>query len=101
MFRIFRDSNKMVVKIMHSGLQFMALLCGGVGLKAVFRFHNAKGIPNMYTMHSWVGLPTYLMFGLQVSGYLLTSSHFTHVHHILSLLNYFFLLPPCTFNISH
>ncbi len=67
MFRIFRNENKTVVKILHMLLQVLALLCSGVGLKAVFRFHNKSGIPNMYSMHSWIGLPTFLMFGLQVS----------------------------------
>ncbi|XP_072032030.1 transmembrane ascorbate-dependent reductase CYB561-like isoform X2 [Amphiura filiformis] len=65
MFRIFSKENKMVVKIMHMLLQILALLCSAVGLKAVFRYHSTKSIPNMYSMHSWIGLPTFLMFGLQ------------------------------------
>ena len=67
MYRIFRKENKTVVKIIHVLMQSFALICGGIALKAVFRYHNNAGIPNMYTLHSWIGLPTYIMFGLQVS----------------------------------
>ncbi|XP_033639343.1 cytochrome b ascorbate-dependent protein 3-like [Asterias rubens] len=68
MYRIFRKENKTVVKIIHVLMQSFALICGGIALKAVFRYHNNAGIPNMYTLHSWIGLPTYIMFGLQYIG---------------------------------
>ncbi len=67
MFRIFRKENKLVVKILHMAMQVFALACGGIGLKAVFRHHRRDNTPNMYSMHSWIGFPCYIMFGLQVS----------------------------------
>ncbi|CAK9169925.1 unnamed protein product [Ilex paraguariensis] len=34
--------------------------------KKVFKFHNELGIPDMYTLHSWLGLSTICLFGLQL-----------------------------------
>ncbi|XP_022090917.1 cytochrome b561-like isoform X2 [Acanthaster planci] len=68
MFRIFRKENKTVVKTIHMLMQALAIICGVIALKAVFRFHNKAGIPNMYTLHSWVGLPTFILFCLQFIG---------------------------------
>ncbi|XP_038044574.1 cytochrome b561-like isoform X2 [Patiria miniata] len=68
MFRIFRKENKTVVKVIHMLMQSIAIICGIIALKAVFRFHNKAGIPNMYTLHSWVGLPVFVLFCLQYIG---------------------------------
>ncbi|KAK6802277.1 hypothetical protein RDI58_000057 [Solanum bulbocastanum] len=52
-------------KLFHMILHLIALLTGIIGVIAVFKFHNETGIPHMYTFHSWIGLSTIILFGLQ------------------------------------
>lgn len=93
-YRIFRNTSKLTAKLIHTNLMILAFVASVVGryqaslwltcfqyvcfakplwsfcycsgLVAVFQFHNHKGIPNMYSLHSWCGMTTILMFGLQV-----------------------------------
>ncbi|XP_062481111.1 transmembrane ascorbate-dependent reductase CYB561 isoform X2 [Pezoporus occidentalis] len=37
----------------------------GDGIIAVFESHRAKGIPNMYSLHSWCGMATFVLYLLQ------------------------------------
>ncbi|NXK19587.1 CYAC3 protein, partial [Arenaria interpres] len=53
-------------KVLHGALALAAFLLAVLGLVAVFRFHNDHGTPNMYSLHSWVGLATVLLFSCQV-----------------------------------
>ena len=45
----------------------LSLLFSVVGLKAAFDSHKIKGIPDVYSIHSWIGLVTVILFALQVS----------------------------------
>jgi len=66
MYRLFRYSKKFTLKVLHAVIQISSLLFAAVGLAAVFDYHNRSGIPNMYSMHSWLGLITVILFGIQV-----------------------------------
>ncbi|KAI1904684.1 hypothetical protein AGOR_G00008240 [Albula goreensis] len=52
-------------KLLHAGLLFLALLLSVLGLCAAFDFHNANHIPNLYSLHSWVGISTTAFFTFQ------------------------------------
>lgn len=47
-------------------MQLSALGFAIAALVAVFSAHNDEGYANLYSIHSWVGLATVVMFGLQV-----------------------------------
>ncbi|KAL6466018.1 hypothetical protein MHYP_G00261510 [Metynnis hypsauchen] len=57
--------NKQPWKLLHAGLLLLSLLFVVVGLCAVFDFHNANRTPNLYSLHSWVGIVTTALFAAQ------------------------------------
>ena len=65
-FRVFRNDNKSNVKLLHMTIQAAAFAFGVLGLKAVFDFHNHNDIPNMYSLHSWIGITAFVLFACQV-----------------------------------
>ena len=62
-----RNVTKIYVKILHALVQVAAFIFSTVALKAVFDSHNKpqKPIPNLYSLHSWVGLITVILFCMQ------------------------------------
>ncbi|XP_003226215.2 plasma membrane ascorbate-dependent reductase CYBRD1 [Anolis carolinensis] len=58
--------NKLLMKLIHAGLNSIAFTLAVISLVAVFDFHNAKKIPNMYSLHSWIGLTAVILYGLQI-----------------------------------
>lgn len=90
-YRVFRNEPKRSTKALHALLHGLALLialvgacCGpgwvhrdgsgpggngllSAGIIAVFESHRAKGIPNMYSLHSWCGMAAFVLYLLQVS----------------------------------
>ncbi|XP_069713374.1 lysosomal membrane ascorbate-dependent ferrireductase CYB561A3 isoform X3 [Phaenicophaeus curvirostris] len=56
---------KLPWKLLHCCLALTAFILAVLGLVAVFRFHNKQGTPHMYSLHSWLGLITVLLFSCQ------------------------------------
>jgi hypothetical protein len=57
-------------KVLHALWQTAAIACVSVGVAAAFRSHNtteAGGYTaNLYSLHSWLGISTLVLFGQQV-----------------------------------
>lgn len=52
--------------MVHLILHFLALVAIILGIYAAFKFNHESGIPNLLTLHSWLGIITISLFGLQV-----------------------------------
>ncbi|KAJ4710145.1 Transmembrane ascorbate ferrireductase 1 [Melia azedarach] len=52
-------------KATHFILHLIALASGILGVYVIFKFHHEAGIRNMYTLHSWLGMITICLYGLQ------------------------------------
>ncbi|XP_070820730.1 lysosomal membrane ascorbate-dependent ferrireductase CYB561A3 isoform X2 [Chaetodon trifascialis] len=70
--------NKLPWKLLHAAVMLLALLLSIVGLCAVFQNHNANNIPNLYSLHSWIGIAATALFAMQwvvgLAGFLLPCS---------------------------
>lgn len=64
--------NKLVMKWIHAGLHFLAFTLAVISTVAVFDFHNSAKIPNMYSLHSWLGITAVILYSLQVAYITLT-----------------------------
>ena len=67
MYRIFRNESKIKLKLAHAAIMILVFILTVIALIAVFDFHNLKQIPNMYSLHSWMGILTVILFLFQVS----------------------------------
>uniref|UniRef100_A0A8C7LFG6 Lysosomal membrane ascorbate-dependent ferrireductase CYB561A3 n=1 Tax=Oncorhynchus kisutch TaxID=8019 RepID=A0A8C7LFG6_ONCKI len=52
-------------KLVHAALLLSSLILSILGLCAVFDFHTGYHIPNLYSLHSWVGICTVVLFTAQ------------------------------------
>ncbi|RRT77449.1 hypothetical protein B296_00028601 [Ensete ventricosum] len=57
--------SKQVKKTIHLILHAIALVLGVFGIYFAFKFHNESGIDNLYSLHSWMGLGTIGLYGIQ------------------------------------
>ncbi|KAL5721823.1 ascorbate ferrireductase (transmembrane) [Ranunculus cassubicifolius] len=57
--------NRKTPKLIHLILNLIALLAGIIGIYAIFKFHKETGATDMYSLHSWFGISTISLFGLQ------------------------------------
>uniref|UniRef100_A0A3P9MLI3 Transmembrane ascorbate-dependent reductase CYB561 n=2 Tax=Oryzias latipes TaxID=8090 RepID=A0A3P9MLI3_ORYLA len=64
-YRVFSNEAKKKVKLLHGTIHLLALVTSIVGVAAVFDFHSASLIPHLYSLHSWGGLTTLILFSLQ------------------------------------
>ncbi|CAL5009368.1 unnamed protein product [Urochloa decumbens] len=49
----------------HMALHAAGLAAGVLGVYAVFKFHVESGIPNLYSLHSWVGIAAISLYAAQ------------------------------------
>jgi len=71
MYRLFRNEKKRKLKLIHAGVMLSSFFFTVIALKAAFDSHNLADppIPNLYSLHSWMGMTTVLLFSAQwVSG---------------------------------
>ncbi|XP_010553517.1 PREDICTED: probable transmembrane ascorbate ferrireductase 3 [Tarenaya hassleriana] len=54
-----------VQKVVHGMVHMVGLVLGIVGICAVFRFHDMQRLQDMVSLHSWIGLSTFILFCLQ------------------------------------
>merc|ERR1712193_267879 len=61
------EGHKLKLKIAHAIIMIVAFALMVIGLQAAFDSHNKANPPkpNMYTLHSWIGLLAALLFGCQ------------------------------------
>ncbi|CAG5898169.1 unnamed protein product [Menidia menidia] len=64
-YRVFRNEAKRNVKLLHGIIHLFALIISIIGIVAVFEFHKAAKISDMYSLHSWCGMATLVIFCLQ------------------------------------
>ncbi|QCD89483.1 probable ascorbate-specific transmembrane electron transporter 1 [Vigna unguiculata] len=53
------------VKVVHLLLHLVALVAGVLGITAIFNSKKEAHLPDMYTLHSWLGISAICLFGLQ------------------------------------
>lgn len=58
--------SKQLMKFIHAGLHMLTFVLTVISMVAVFDFHNAAKIPNMYSLHSWLGLTALILYTLQI-----------------------------------
>ncbi|NXR73318.1 CYBR1 reductase, partial [Pycnonotus jocosus] len=58
--------SKLLMKFIHAGLNTTALILAIVAVVAAFDFHNTMNTPNMYSLHSWIGLIVVIFYALQL-----------------------------------
>ncbi|NXP15570.1 CYBR1 reductase, partial [Thinocorus orbignyianus] len=58
--------SKLLMKCIHAGLNTVAMILAIVSVVAAFEYHNARNIPNMYSLHSWIGLTAVIFYCLQL-----------------------------------
>lgn len=72
-YRVGRNKVKKTLKLWHAIMHTLAFVLAVIGLQAAFDSHNLDNPPkpNLYTLHSWIGIITAILFGYQLlSGFL-------------------------------
>ncbi|KAK6802278.1 hypothetical protein RDI58_000058 [Solanum bulbocastanum] len=58
-------AEKKVQKLAHFSLHLCTIILGIVGLHAAFKYHDRRGLRNLYSFHSWIGIGTFCLYILQ------------------------------------
>ena len=68
LYRVLRDGQKKTLKRLHAAVMLVSFVLMVIALKAVFDSHDLKEpgpIPNMYSIHSWMGIIAAFLFTMQ------------------------------------
>jgi len=65
-YRVLRKTDKFRAKLVHGGINISVFVLVVIALVAVFGFHNHNKIPNVYSLHSWVGITAVVLYGCQL-----------------------------------
>lgn len=71
-YRVLHFLPKWILKWIHALLHLTAAILASVGLIAVFENHRRTNKPDLYSLHSWVGITTFGFFCLQFVGSFMT-----------------------------
>ncbi|KAG2538851.1 hypothetical protein PVAP13_9NG431100 [Panicum virgatum] len=52
-------------KVVHLLLHLVAMAFAAVGLYAAFKYHHDTGLPDLHSLHSWIGIATIALYALQ------------------------------------
>jgi len=55
------------VKLTHGLLHLATVPCVVLGAIASMEYHRLKGLPHLYSLHSWMGMLTVSLFVIQVN----------------------------------
>lgn len=64
-------AERKIQKLFHMLMHIIAIILGIVGIYATFKYHDRIGLSDMHSLHAWIGLGTFCLFGLQVNTSLL------------------------------
>lgn len=67
-YRVLRKEEKPKLKLIHGAINAFGLFCALIAQIAVFSFHNERGIANMYSLHSWIGLGVTILYTAMLAG---------------------------------
>jgi cytochrome b-561 len=65
LYRTFKETQKLLVKILHAVLLIVSLIFASFGFAAIIKSKNLGNRPHFMTYHSWMGLTTLILFILQ------------------------------------
>ncbi|KAF8782798.1 transmembrane ascorbate-dependent reductase CYB561-like isoform X1 [Argiope bruennichi] len=71
-YRVLSFMPKWILKIIHATLHIFAILCSSIALAAMLENHRRTNKADFYSLHSWIGIATFGMFGLQYLGSFVT-----------------------------
>ncbi|TVU15064.1 hypothetical protein EJB05_38566, partial [Eragrostis curvula] len=70
-YKVFPDWDHDTAKLTHLILHGIATVLGAFGIYCAFKYHNESEIANMYSLHSWLGIGTIVLYAIQwVFGFL-------------------------------
>ncbi|GJQ85368.1 hypothetical protein Trydic_g10142 [Trypoxylus dichotomus] len=64
-FRIGRNFPKKILKLVHMSLNLIAFIFAVIGLHTAFYMRNSFGGTHLYSLHSWIGFLTVILFAAQ------------------------------------